>query len=135
MFAVTALYAGALGLLQFVLSMWVVWGRWTLRVSLGDGGIRNMERRIRVHGNFAEYVPMVLLLTAFNEGAGRPGWFLHVLGGGLLVGRLLHAYGLLRRGGPSPGRFVGMTLTYTVLVLAAAGALAHGAGSFGPGGP
>lgn len=119
---VTAGYAAALGLLQLVLSMWVVLGRWSYKVSLGDGGHKEMNRRIRVHGNFTEYVPLALVLALLTELGGLDGRWPHAVGGLLVGGRVLHAAGLLRRGGPSPGRFVGMTLTYAALLVGSIGA-------------
>jgi hypothetical protein len=61
---VTLATAGALGIIYLVLAARVVRGRWTHRVSLGDGGNAAMQRLIRAHGNFGEYVPMLLILMA-----------------------------------------------------------------------
>ncbi len=119
----TALYGGLLAVLQFGLSMYVVAGRWGWRIALGDGGNKAMEMRVRVHGNFVEYVPMTLVLLAVNEIAGLPSWFLHAVGAGLLLGRVAHAFGLGRVRSVSVGRFAGMTLTYAALLAAAGGAL------------
>lgn len=55
-----------------------------------------MNRRVRAHGNFAEYVPLILLLSALLE-AGRLAsapelaWGLGVL----FVARLVHPLGML----------------------------------------
>ena len=46
------------------LSARVIRGRGQHRVGLGSGGIDDMERSIRAHGNFAEYVPLTMLLIA-----------------------------------------------------------------------
>ena len=42
--------------------------------------------------NFAEYAPFVLLLMGIAKLSGTPAWRLHVIGGLLLAGRLLHVY-------------------------------------------
>jgi len=44
---------------------------------------------------------------------------IHALGATLLVGRVIHAAGLLFQKGPSLGRILGMALTYAVLLFAA----------------
>ena len=60
-------YAAALALLYIGLSARVISGRGLHRINLGSGGIDDMERRIRMHGNFAEYVPLTLLLLLMDE--------------------------------------------------------------------
>ena len=92
--AVTGLYAGILGIVFFVLSMRVISNRVRARVNLLDGGDEALTRAMRVHGNFAEYVPFALLLMALAEIQGGSGLFMHVLGDGFdrmpVVSRLRH---------------------------------------------
>src|SRR5690349_15514260 len=64
---VTPIYAGILAILFFILSMRVIVGRGKNGPSLGDGGDVRMQRRIRGHGNFAEYVPLILVMMAMLE--------------------------------------------------------------------
>ena len=45
---------------------------------------------MRVQANFADYVPLSLLLLAFAELQGRPVWLIHTLCAVLVVGRLVH---------------------------------------------
>ena len=65
---VTPLYAGLLALLFLVLSWRVIQFR-QRGISLGDGGDPRMLRLIRGHANFAEYVPLILLMMGFLEPA------------------------------------------------------------------
>ena len=65
---ITAIYAALLGLLFLALSVNVVRTRRATRVSLGAGDHPLLERRIRAHGNFAEYTPIALILIAFVPG-------------------------------------------------------------------
>ena len=116
--AVTALYAGLLGLLDLGLSFAVVDVRRRARVGIGDGGDPLLGRRIRVHGNFSEYVPFALLLVGMAEANGAPALLVHGLGAALLIGRALHAWGLATSTGSSPGRFAGTVLTWLVLLIA-----------------
>ena len=112
---ITALYGGCLGILLIVLSILVVRKRDKFQTGIGDGGQEDLARTIRVHGNFIEYVPLSLLLLATLEFQGAATWVLHFFGGSLLLGRLLHAWGLSSSAGRTPGRFIGTLLTWLVL--------------------
>ncbi len=59
---VTPLYAGLLVLWFLALSFQVIRCRRGGRISLGDGGDAKLIRVIRGHANFAEYVPVAILL-------------------------------------------------------------------------
>ena len=120
---VTATAAGALGLFYVALSFWVIARRRSAQVGIGDGDDRELARRIRVHGNFAEYVPFCVMLLALNEVAGpRPFWLIPCAVA-VVAGRLLHALGLGRSIGVSAPRFVGMSLTFLSIVALSLGAL------------
>lgn len=116
---ITSLYAGLLGLWYLVLSLRVV--RWrTNGISLGDGGDKSLFRAIRGHGNFAEYVPLLLVMLGVLELGGHlPAWLLHLLGLTLLASRLLHGYALSFTAEFRFGRFYGALLTFTLLLLMA----------------
>ena len=121
--AITALYAGLAGLLLLTLAWLVVRARWRYKVSLGVGTDPGMERAVRVHANFVEYVPLALLLMALAEANGAPAVALHAAGILLLTSRLLHAWGLSTVSGRSFGRFYGTAGTWLVLLLLALGNL------------
>jgi len=114
--AITAFYAGLLGLLYLALCWQVVDHRRKGRVGLGTGGNPDLERAVRVHGNFAEYVPLFLVLMLLAELGGATAWLLHALGVAFLMSRIAHAYGLSRSGGTSPGRFYGTLFTWVMLL-------------------
>ena len=113
---VTPIYASLLTFLFVVLSVRVIGFRRIARVALGDGGDLNLMRRIRVQANFAEYVPLALLLLALAELQRSPAWTIHLLGLLLVAGRIIHAYGV----GPDPEarycRVLGMAMTFAVLL-------------------
>jgi len=88
---VTPVYAGLL-VLWFLVLAWRVIRRRGHGISLGDGGDPAMLRVIRGHANFAEYVPLALLLMAILELCNLSAYVLHALGAMLLIGRLLHGY-------------------------------------------
>lgn len=120
--SVTLLYAGALALWFVILSLRVIQTRMGPKgPELGDGGNQKILRRIRGHANFAEYVPLVLVLMGFLELNGLPRPVIHALGASLLAGRLLHGYALSFTQGHVFGRTAGIILT--LLPLLAGGAL------------
>lgn len=117
---ITALYAGILGFVGLLLASRVVQNRQRHRIALGDEGNEDLQRAMRVFGNFTEYVPMILLLVGFGEMLGAHTWLTHALGAGLVIGRLSHAIGLSRHRGTSIGRFLGTILTWLALLISSA---------------
>lgn len=114
---ITPLYAGLLAIWFLVLSWRVVQQRGH-GVSLGDGGDETLLRRIRGHGNFAEYVPLTLLMIAMLElGGAAPVWLLHLLGATLVVARLLHGIAFAFTQHWKFGRFYGTLLTFILLAV------------------
>lgn len=115
----TSFYAGLLAFVYVVLSFRIILMRRKYQVGIGHGKQNELHRAIRVHGNFAEYVPLALLLMLLLELNQTESWLMHVLGLSLLVGRLFHALGLGKSAGTSVPRFVGGILTYTMMLVAA----------------
>ena len=115
---VTPLYAGLLALWFLVLS-WRVIRRRGKNTWLGDGDDQALLRVIRGHANFAEYVPLALLMMGFLEVSRFSIYALHALGIVLLIARLLHGYALSFTEHSSFGRFWGATLTFIVLAIEA----------------
>lgn len=116
---ITMFYAGLLALWFLVLSWRVIQKRTKGKINLGDGGDADMLRRIRGHANFAEYVPLVLVLLALLEQGGLQAWLLHALGAALLVARLMHGYAFSFTEKWFFGRFAGTLATFVVMGVAA----------------
>lgn len=114
---ITPLYAGLLAIWFLALSYRVVQQRGH-GVSLGHGTDEVLLRRIRGHGNFAEYVPLLLLLIGMLELGGLQKWAIHALGATLLVARLLHGISLSFSESWKFGRFWGTLLTFVLLGVA-----------------
>ena len=98
---ITALYAGLLATLLFILSIRVIGLRGNPAFSFiahGKGDKDLLQRAIRAHGNFTEYVPMMLILLAFLELSDASELQLHLLGGAFLLGRVMHGicFGFMR---------------------------------------
>ncbi len=114
---VSPLYVALGGLLLLVLTANVVARRRSARIGLGDGGDAILLRRMRAHANAVETLLPALLMLVVLELAGGPGWLLHAAGVALLLGRVLHAWGLSGSGGVSFGRFHGMLLTLVAMLV------------------
>ena len=113
---VTPLYAGLLALWFLALSIRVVQQRGH-GVSLGHGNDEELLRRIRGHGNFSEYVPLIIVLMAMLELGGLGQGVLHAIGATLLVSRLLHGVSLSFTQGWKFGRFWGTSLSFLLLLV------------------
>lgn len=115
---ITLVLSSLLGCMCVWLALQVVKNRRKHKVSLGDGGIEELRRAIRAHGNFSEYVPISLILLAMSEL--NHAHSLVVMGFALLIflGRIFHAYAFLGGGDHFKPRVLGMKLTlYTLLGL------------------
>ncbi|MBP7062730.1 MAPEG family protein [Ferrovibrio sp.] len=116
-FVIIPIYAALLGLLLLALTTAVVRLRGKHKVGIGDGGHADLALACRAHANFIEYVPLALILLLLLEYRGVPVWALHGLGAGLFLGRVLHAWGLSRSQGTSPGRAIGILLTWISILV------------------
>ena len=116
---VTPLYAGLLAVWFLVLS-WRVVGLRKRGMAFGDNGDANVIRVIRAQANFAEYVPLALLMMGFLEVTRFSIYLLHALGLTLLFARLIHGAALSFGWQQRTGRVAGATLTFIVLFVEAA---------------
>jgi len=114
---VTTFYGSLLGLFLIFLSARVSKNRRRAKVSLGLGDNINLERACRAQGNFIEYVPIALILLFLLELEITQMWLLHLLGAMLLVGRVLHAWGISQNASVHGGRFWGTALTWGMILL------------------
>lgn len=116
---VTSLFAALLTILYVVLSFRIIRLRWVERVGIGTGTSQPLEVAVRIHGNFAEYVPLGLILIGLMEMSGAPMWVLYSMGGLLFVARIFHAIGLTKSVGVSIYRTIGVLGTFAMLILSA----------------
>jgi uncharacterized membrane protein YecN with MAPEG domain len=116
---ITLLFASLHVLLLMCLLVPISRHRHRLRIGIGDGGDPLLQRKIRVHANFIEYVPLALLLLGLLELSGLGATWLWLSGATLLLGRVLHAVGFSRKAGYSFGRFYGTALTWCALLAMA----------------
>ncbi|HET6633244.1 MAG TPA: MAPEG family protein [Rhodanobacteraceae bacterium] len=116
---VTGFYAALCALIALVLALRVSLQRRTSQVGVGHGGDARLELRMRAFGNFAEYVPLALILLLALELDHTRIWLLHLFGIVLVLARIAHAIGISATGGVSAGRFLGVLGTWAVLLVMA----------------
>lgn len=120
MLFITAIITSVLTIIFIKLSFAVIALRRKNQVGLGSGGHVDLERAIRAQGNFAEYVPLSIILIACLELNGAP-WFLLALPGAtLIIGRLIHAKGMDVPPPDFSKRVLGMKFTFGTLIILAA---------------
>jgi uncharacterized membrane protein YecN with MAPEG domain len=122
---ITLATTGILGLLFAFLSVNVSLKRQAVfKAKAGDRNAADtLHAAVRGHGNFAEYVPMALLLLGGIEYAGAAKFLVVILAAMLIIARVLHPFGLMRPA-PNPQRYFGALLTYIMLAAASLIALA-----------
>lgn len=120
--SITALYAGIMALFALVLGFQAGSYRGKTGISILYGEPVNMElaQRIRVHENFLENVPLILILMGIIELNGGSATFLQISGTALVIARVAHAVGLKHDQIQHPGRAIGAGGT-ALIMLAAAG--------------
>lgn len=113
---ITPLYAALIALLFVVLSVRTLRLRGRYGVAVGPGKVPELHRAIRAHANFAEYVPLTLLLLYFLETQTMNRLLIHLFCSALLVGRVCHAYGISQVNENLNLRVTGMALTFIALI-------------------
>lgn len=116
---VTAVLASLLAALFLALSMRVVKLRRANQVSLGHGGVPELERAIRGQANFSEYAPFFVALTLIAELQGINALLIGVVALAFLIGRAMHGYCFAYTDGRMVLRVRGMQLTATAIVVMA----------------
>jgi uncharacterized membrane protein YecN with MAPEG domain len=96
------------------------------QLKKGDVDEGALQRKVRAHGNFAEYVPHGLLLIVALELMQAQVWLVWLLGSTLTIARVAHAYGLITKYGPSVGRATGFFLTWFVYIIGSIACLYYG---------
>ena len=115
----SVIYASLAAFLMVWLSLKVIKIRRSNKISIGDGGIDDLTIAIAAQSNAVEYIPISLLLLFALEYNQANMIAIHLLGAALIIGRIVHAKGLLSSN--LKQRVLGMQITiYTLLALAIA---------------
>ena len=116
---ITLTYASFFALFALILSFRAGSSRGKTGISVLYGDPLNMElaERVRVHQNFLEYVPMILIVMGAIEASGGSAMFLYVVGDLLVIARVAHAIGLKHNNIAHKGRLIGAGGTALVTVV------------------
>ena len=120
MLLITSIIAAILTIIFIKLSFAVIGLRRKNKVGLGSGGHEDLERAIRTQANFAEYIPLGVILIACLELNGAPWWLAAIPGVSLIIGRLIHAKGMNTPPPDFSKRVLGMKFTFFTLIALAA---------------
>ncbi len=115
---ITPFYAALIALIFVILSVRTLLLRRRLGIAIGTGEDLKLTRAMRVHSNFAEYVPIALILIYFLEVGTDTDVWIHILCVSLIGGRLLHAYGVSQIKEDYRFRVAGMMLTLGCIIFA-----------------
>lgn len=110
---ITGLYAGILGLLAVALANQVLWAR----INAKDLPDWKPDTTMRVQANFVENVPLALVLLYLLEVGGGAAIMIHILGAGLTLCRLGHAWGYSSNPGATYARLIGAQGTFVMLAV------------------
>lgn len=116
-YPISLLTASILGLIYLGLCYNVVQHR-IKEIKQVDFDQAILDRMVRVQCNFNDYVPIILILLFLLENAGAKYYIVLGCATGLVVGRILHAWGLASKAGTSFGRYYGTLLTWLALLTA-----------------
>ncbi|MBW7471473.1 MAPEG family protein [Marinobacter sp. M216] len=117
---VTGVFAAVIGILLLVLSGQVVKFRLKYSKGMGITDDRDFEAAVRAHANLVEYAPIGLLMLAVAELNGVPSGLVYWSGMTLVVGRVLHAWGMINgRGKPHWARMIGIIMTWLAILATA----------------
>jgi hypothetical protein len=128
MLDITAPYAAVLAVLGGVLAARVSITRAKTGISLGPGDSAPLLMRMRQFGNFAENVPLALILLALAEAQGLSAPWLHGAAALLVAARLVHPMGLDAGRVATPARIIGAMGTRIAMLIPV---VAIGAGALG----
>lgn len=107
--------AAAAAIINFWLGIRIGRLRHELKISIGHGGNESLQRRMRAQLNFAEHVPLVLILIGLIEMTGKGGTWLAIVGSVFMLGRVLHVFGM-DRASANPLRAAGVAVTLLTLL-------------------
>jgi len=118
MLLITPIYGSFLALLVVMLAYRVTKFRQKEKIDLGDSsGTNAIKCAVRAHGNAVENIPVGIVLLLILELNYLTPWLLHFFGLMLVIGRVMHAWGLSASSGPSKARLYGTLFTWLTLIL------------------
>ena len=119
LFEIATLFTAVNILILFALTFLVIRQRRSQEISMGHNDNENMQRAIRVHGNFTEYAPLAMIGLFGMAACGASEIWMYGIGGAFTLGRVMHAFGYSKVTGKSIGRFYGTLITLLSLLVMA----------------
>lgn len=116
-FHVTSLVAGIFAFMMVALSLQTSLRRIEVRTASMDTKDDVLRRRIRAHGNFAEYAPTALIVLALVEFGNAPALLVWALAAAFVGSRALHAIGMLYAN-TIPPRSIAMAVQHAAFLVA-----------------
>lgn len=113
---ITALYTAILGIVFVIISIDVIWGRISKRISLGAGKNNEILRLVSSHDNFAAYTPLFIISLYFLESFDPSKLCVHFFGVLYTLGRVFHYLGVTRQRKSFVLRRSGMLITLLSLL-------------------
>lgn len=114
---ITPLFAAVFALMFLILSLDVVLRKKKTNTDSGVGEDPEMEKAIRIHLDFSEYVPFSLLLMWLVEVVTGAQTIVIVLGSVLLIGRVFHVSGMKSEREHDKFYQIGVTATFLVILV------------------
>ena len=115
---ITTILASTLGIFFFKITLDVVKKRQSLKISLGNGENEELANYTSAHSNFAQYVPMLIILFYLNETSGfLSDLVLIPLAILIIVGRVFHYRALTSQEMNFNLRVKGMKLTLFPMMI------------------
>ena len=115
--SIIPIYAGILALIYLALTIRTVLARRKFSIALGHRDAPQLMRNVRAHGNFSEYVPILLILIALLEIQNFSPLFIHIFGCVLVASRISHAFGISNVKENFAFRIAGMVPTMLLLLI------------------
>ncbi|HHF3138967.1 MULTISPECIES: MAPEG family protein [Vibrio] len=111
---ITALYANILAILIIWLAVQVIKQRRLNQIAYADGGVEALQIARSAQSNATEYIPITLILMALLEFNGAYPTWIHLTGIIFVIGRVIHAKGILKK--DLKKRIRGMQVTFLVIL-------------------
>jgi len=119
LFEIATLFTAINILILFTLTFLVIRQRNAQEISMGHNDNEDMQRAIRVHGNFTEYAPLAMIGLFGMAACGASAYWMYGIGSVFTLGRVMHAFGYSKTTSKSIGRFYGTVMTvFSLLIMA-----------------
>ena len=114
---IAPLYAAILAVIFLVYTMRVIKARSAAGLSILHGDDMDLALKVRIHANFAEFVPIALIVLMLAEMSGGNGLAVHIAGAMLVASRIFIPFGMDLNRFDHPLRIIGNLGTHISIVI------------------